>query len=191
MIEPINLFDVEGERFPMGAQLLEAMRYLHATFEKLWPALEITTRHVGETTMGLTHDGIPISDEELAFHALACDQIEDTLNELVKKCRVAATLNEERSWNTITNRGSMGMIAFGKVFEAIGDMIPKQPKDDTPEYDELIAWAKQNGYAELVGKEYIGFKNMQAILLDRAENKQPRPPHVTATPKKSIKIKAR
>lgn len=187
MSEPVNLFAVDPDRFPVGSRVLGAMAALGDTFDKLWPALHFLAEHVGQTSAGLALDGVPIQDDEMAFHALALQQIGATLEELLKKVGVAETMNEQRMWTVLTNRGSMGTVAFGKTFKAIGDVIPKVPPHDSPEYDELIEWCREH-YPEYVKKPEVGFQNMQKILDDRMEKKLPRPPHVDIAPRTGIKI---
>lgn len=189
MSEPVNLFQVGGEHFPFGDALLNALRANLVGFETTWPALEMLARHIGETELGSNHDGTVIHDQELAFHHLALEQLEATLGELLAKTRRTMELSERRFWNALTNRHSMGTVVWGKTFTAEGKLIPKMPKDGTPEHAELMKWARENGYAQYIDPEYIGFQKMQRILDDRAENAKPRPPHVEVVPQVGIKVK--
>lgn len=188
MSEPVNLFDLDADRYPVGRHIIAALAALRQTFETTWPALELLARHVGETEHGYAHDGTAITDEELAFHQLALQQVEATLDELAKKQASVNAMAERRMWAVLTNRHSMGMVCFGKTFTAEGDLIPKMPKTDTPEHLELMAWLKEHGYGDQIKPEHVGFQAMQRIVDDLASQKQPRPPHVDLSAATGIKI---
>ena len=99
----------------------------------------------------------------------------------------AKELNARRLFYVLVSRESDGFMAHDKKFRIDGDMLPKPPKQDTPQYQELLRWIQNSEWAELV-KPKVEFNVLRKICNELAERGEPMPPHVKLSHKAKVRV---